>query len=190
MVVAKTKISFLAVGLALALIGFALLSGVAPGFAQDATPEAAVAGRPAHIHSGSCGDELGDVIVPLTNLTAAEGEAQGNTNATVAESSFTNVPMALDAILAEDHAINVHLSDEEIGTYIACGDIGGVVGPDGSLVIGLKDQDESGFSGIAFLAPGADGVSTDVSVFVAEGLHEGDVGGLDAGGADEATPEA
>jgi hypothetical protein len=35
-------------------------------------------------------------------------------------------------------------------------------------VIGLSEYDGSGFEGIAYLAPGADGASTDVSVFVAE----------------------
>ncbi len=188
--VAKTRNGILAFVSALALMGFGLLSGVTPGFAQDGTPEAVVEGRPAHIHTGSCGEEeLGDVIEALTNLTAPEGEAEGNTNAVAAESSFTSVPLALADILAEDHAVNVHLSTEEIGTYIACGEVGGVAGEDGSLVIGLKEQSDSGFTGVAFLMPGADGASTDVSVFIAEGLI-GDMASMDMDDDEEATPEA
>jgi hypothetical protein len=112
--------------------------------------------------------ELGDVVVPLTDLTAPVSEAVGQADrATPAESSFTNVPISLDAILGADHAINVHLSAERIDTYIACGEIGGVVDPSGTLIIGLREESDSGYAGIAFLSPGADGASTVVTVFIA-----------------------
>jgi hypothetical protein len=75
--------------------------------------------------------------------------------------------MTLDAMLGADHAINVHLSAEQIDTYIACGEIGGALDPSGALVIGLREESDSGYTGIAYLSPGADGVSTDVSVFIA-----------------------
>ena len=156
--------------------------------AQDATPEAAAASppRPVHIHTGNC-DELGEVVVPLTDLTAPTGERVGQRNrATVAESSFTTVPMTLDAILAEDHAINAHLSADEIDTYIACGELGGAIGPDGSLVVGLLPQSDSGFYGIAYLFPGADGASTNVSVFIMESGR----GGRGGGGQDAAQDAA
>ena len=108
------------------------------------------------------------MVVPLTDLTAPVGEGVGQAeSATPAESSFTNVPMTLDAILGADHAINVHLSAERIDTYIACGELGGVVDASGSLVVGLREESDSGYTGIAFLSPGADGASTDVSVFIA-----------------------
>jgi hypothetical protein len=162
--------------------------------AQDATPEAVAASppRPVHIHTGNC-EELGDVIQPLTDLTAPTGERVGQRNrATVAETSFTSVPLTLDAILAEDHAINAHLSADEIQTYIACGELGGVIGPDGTLVVGLHPQSDSGFYGIAFLSPGADGASTDVSVFIAESGRGGGGGGgqneAQDADADTATP--
>lgn len=161
-------------------MGMVAFSGPAV-LAQDATPEAveATPPRPVHIHSGNC-EELGDVVVPLTDLTAPTGERVGQRNrATVAETSFTTVPLTLDAILAADHAINAHLSADEIETYIACGELGGVIGPDGTLVVGLHSQSDSGFSGIAFLSPGADGASTEVSVFIAESGRGGRGGGQD-----------
>lgn len=159
----------------------AVAFGIPGAAAQDATPVGEEAGRPAHIHSGSCGDdELGDVVAPLTNLTEPEGDGGGNERAVVAESSFTSVPLTLDALLAEDFAVNIHLSAEEIGTYIACGEIGGPLAGDGSLQIGLKQQNDSGFTGIAFLAPGADNASTDVSVFIAP-VIDAEVGGGAAG---------
>jgi hypothetical protein len=160
--------SALIAGSALAL--FALVAAAVPGvIAQDATPvaeEGAVA-RPVHIHSGSCA-ELGDVVAPLSDLTAPVGEGAGLADSAFqAESSVTNVPMTLDAILAAPHAINAHLSAEEIGTYIACGDIGGAIEANGAVVIGLAEDSDSGYTGIAYLASGADGASTDVSVFIA-----------------------
>jgi hypothetical protein len=155
-------------GGAAVLAGMVALSGPA-AWAQDATPEAVetMPPRPAHIHTGTC-NEVGEVIAPLTDLTGASGDRVGQARRAIpAESSFTSVPMTLDAILGADHVVNVHLSAEEIDTYIACGEVGGVVDASGALVIGLREQTDSGYTGIAFLAPGADGASTDVSVFIA-----------------------
>jgi hypothetical protein len=136
--------------------------------AQQATPVVAVpVARPVHIHSGDC-ENLGEVVQPLTDLTAPTGVGRGQAaRATMGESSFTNVPLTLDAILAADHAINAHLSAEQIGTYIACGEIGGTREADGTLIIGLREMSNSGYTGIAYLTPGADGASTDVTVFIA-----------------------
>ena len=155
-------------GSALALL--AMVASTIPSvFAQDATPVAQVAPptRPAHIHTGNC-VELGDVVVPLTDLAPAVGESVGQADAAAeAEFSVTSVPLTLDAILGADHAINVHLSAEQIGTYIACGELGGFIDASGSLIVGLREESTSGYTGIAFLTPGADGASTNVSVFIA-----------------------
>lgn len=156
-------------GGAIAIFGLVVLGGPA-AWAQEATPAAteALVPRPAHIHSGDC-QNLGPVVQPLTDLTAGEGERVGQARrAIAAESSYTEVPMSLNDILNGDHAINVHLSAEQIDTYIACGEIGGMLSPDGSLVIGLRELNNSGFTGIAFLSPTANGTGTAVSVFIAE----------------------
>jgi hypothetical protein len=149
---------------------FAIVALTIPSaVAQEATPVAQQVSpaRPAHIHSGNC-VELGDVVVPLTDLTAPVSESVGQADsATPAESSFTNVPMTLDAIVGADHAINVHLSAERIDTYIACGELAGDINATGALVVGLREESNSGYTGIAFLSPGADGASTEVSVFIA-----------------------
>jgi hypothetical protein len=166
-------------GSALAL--FALVAATVPAtMAQDATPvpgatpaqegtpiALAPPTRPVHIHAGDCVD-LGEVVIPLTDLTVPVGNGVGQADeATAAESSFTVVPQTFDSILAADHAINVHLSADEIDTYLACGEIGGVVDLNGQLVVGLRETSNSGYTGIAFLAPNVDGVSTNVSVFIA-----------------------
>jgi hypothetical protein len=156
------------IGIACALHAI-VLSTIPSAVAQDATPVAqpVAPARPAHIHSGNC-VELGDVVVPLTDLTAPIGEGAGQADEAIqAENSFTNVPMTLDAILGADHAINVHLSAEQIDTYIACGELGGFIDASGALVVGLREQSDSGYTGIAYLSPGIDGASTDISVFIA-----------------------
>jgi hypothetical protein len=159
--------SALIVGSALALV--AVVASTIPAVGQDATPVAqeTANARPVHIHSGSCA-ELGDVVAPLNDLTAPAGAGVGQADSAFqAEASSTNVPLTLDAILGADHAINVHLSAAEIGTYIACGDIGGALEGNGALIIGLAEDSDSGYTGIAYLSPGLDGASTDVSVFIA-----------------------
>ena len=173
---------------AAALAGMVALGGPA-AWAQDATPEAAdlLAPRPAHIHTGTC-DEVGEVVAPLTDLGGAiGGDRVGQARRAIpAQSSFTSVPLTLDAMLGADHVVNVHLSADKIDTYIACGEIGGRLSPEGAVIIGLRELNNSGFTGIAYLAPGADGASTDVSVFVAP--TQG--GGRNRGGGTEETATA
>jgi hypothetical protein len=143
-----------------------------PAAAQEASPE-----RPSHIHSGGC-DELGPVVQPLTFLTVPEGQILGSEDAVVAEAAFSNIPLTLDEMLAEDHALKVHLSRERIETYLACGDIGGTVDANGALIVGLKELDGSGYTGIAYLVPSGSGTS--ISVMIARVLPGGGPGDVAA----------
>ena len=161
------------VAAAVALAALPLL--VASGLAQEATPMgAAQAGdgpHPAHIHAGSCA-ELGDVVVPLTDIAAREGEQRGSGSGHPVKGSHTQVEMTLDEILDGEHAINVHLSADEIGTYIACGDISGVVFQDQDdgerqLIIGLGELNDSGHSGIAWISED-EGGTTEIAVNLIE----------------------
>jgi uncharacterized cupredoxin-like copper-binding protein len=150
----------------LALFGGLLLNG-AGGAAQEASPP-----RPSHIHDGDC-DEPGQIIQPLTSLTVPAGTVSGNSDAVVAEAAFTSVPQTLDELLAADHSLKVHLSKEQIQIYLACGDIGGTVDANGALIVGMKEIDDSGYAGIAYLAPAANG-TTSVSVMIAKVIpHDG-----------------
>ena len=147
--------------------------------------------HPAHIHSGTCAD-LGDVVLPLTDVTPIGDEAErtGATTAIPVQNSLTVVDMPLQEIIDGEYAINVHKSADEIDTYIACGDIGGVVTTDEGetepeLIIGLGELNGSGYSGIAWL--GADGDQTRVAIDLAE---KPSAGGASATAAQEATPGA
>ena len=141
--------------------------------------------HPAHIHDGTC-DELGDVVFPLTDVALAEeGEVQGSGAASPVKVSETEVEAPLEDILGGRHAINIHLSAEAIGEYIACGNIGGRV-VDGRLAIGLQEVNNSGHTGVAVLQEDAD--ETDVTVYLVE---EGAVAAEEPAAADdEATPAA
>lgn len=184
MVMGRTRLGGTNGAAALLLLGGTLVGtatfGVAGGRAQEETPA-----RPSHVHEGDC-DEPGAIVQPLNNLTAPGRETIGNDEAVVAEAAFTNIPLSLDEMVAEDHSIKVHLSREEIQVYLACGDIGGTLDQDGALIVGLKEQDGSGYTGIAYLRPLANG-TTDTSVIIAEVIPGAD--GPTAGGpAAEGTP--
>lgn len=71
--------------------------------------------HPGHIHSGTC-DDLGAVVYPLTNV-------EGGISSTLVEG------VTIEDLLAEPHAVNLHMSAQDIETYVACGDI--VAGDDG-----------------------------------------------------------
>lgn len=164
----------------LALALMLLLTGAVIGqhrvSAQDDTP------HPAHIHAGTC-DQLGDVVFPLVDVspaalvdgTSMAGERVGAADAIPVQISGTTVPASLADILAAPHAINIHESAENIGNYIACGNIGGTMIATASLAIGLGELNDSGYSGIATLVDNGNG-STSVSVYLmSSGMAMGDM---------------
>jgi plastocyanin len=147
--------------------------------------------HPAHIHSGTCA-ELGDVVLPLNDVTTIGDEAErtGAASAIPVKNSVTVVDMPLQEIIDGGHAINVHLSADEIDTYIACGDIGGAVTTDegeeeNELIIGLGELNDSGHTGVAWL--GAEGDQTRVAVLLVE---PGSSGGTGIEAAQQGTPGA
>ena len=137
----------------------------------NARGEVAGATHPVHIHSGTCA-ELGDVVFPLVDLAGPAGDATGPESAVPVTLSENIVDIPLQEMIDGGHAINVHLSNEEIDTYIACGDIGGVITTDAGgrqeMMIGLAEQNDSGYSGTVWLGPSADGAQTEVSVILLE----------------------
>ena len=89
--------------------------------------------------------------------------AAGGHPVKVSEVNHVDVP--LQEILDGGHAINVHLSAEEIGTYIACGNIGGIVherenGEGMEIIIALAELNDSGHVGIAWLGDDGEGAPT------------------------------
>ena len=96
-------------------------------------------------------------------------------HATEVLTSVTTVDVALADLLAGQYAVNVHESSENIDNYVACGEIAGQIrlhmrsdAPPG-LVIPLRELNDSGYAGVAWMEPTTDGKTT-VTIFLAEGL--------------------
>jgi hypothetical protein len=146
------------VPLAALVAAFILVSGLMIGFGGHSTAaQEEEESHPAHIHSGTCGDNLGPVVYPLDNVgggtmmgTPVTGQQMGASDAIPVQTSTTVVNTTLDDLVGEAYAINVHESQDNITNYIACGNIGGEVAGD-SLAIGLAELNGSGYSGIAWL---------------------------------------
>jgi hypothetical protein len=155
------------------VVAYAALTLLPPGSgAQTPVSEADTAeeAHPAHIHAGTC-DQLGEVLYPLADVAAPSGEKMGAAGGhPVKINEGNHVELSLEEFLVRPHAINVHLSAEEIDTYIACGNISGVVqqrenGEGMEIVIALAELNNSGHVGVAWL--GADeerGTSVTVSL--------------------------
>ena len=165
-----------------AMLGLTMVGGAV---AQDATPVAS-GGHPGHIHSGTC-ETLGEVIVPLPVVAIGGGMMSmatpmatpmaspmaspmagmmGASSAMPAAAVSATVDLALSDILAAEHAINYQESADDMGTYIACGAIGGQPDAQGNLFIGLQELNDSGVTGIAWLQES--GAQTVVTVFLTE----------------------
>ena len=66
--------------------------------------------QPAHIHEGSCGDDLNpEPAFGLPNVTDGASEA--------------TVEASIETLTSSDYAINLHMSDDDLETYTSCGNI-------------------------------------------------------------------
>ena len=165
-------------------LGFTVSSATAGAQGTPAAPrdQEAVGPYPAHIHSGSC-DELGEIVFPLNPLTrvsadvppggtpvegiptaevaldATPVEAATTDETTLVAGSSTIVDASLEDILADQHAINVHQSPENLEDYIACGNLPSEA-TDGEVRIELQELDNSGYTGVAHLQDNEDGTTT------------------------------
>jgi hypothetical protein len=135
------------------------------GAAAPATPTGPPPARPVTLRAGSC-DALGSVIETMTDATYPIGDRKGQASAIVAETSFTRVPRFLDDILAGTFAIEVAASHDAPDTTIACGNVGGILDEIGGFVIGLQEENGSGYNGVAYLAGEDELGRTNISVFL------------------------
>jgi plastocyanin len=167
-------------GLLIAL-SFVLFAGQI-GAAQDATPPGATAPHPVHVHEGTCDNLDPAPLFPLNDITPPTpvDAAQAGGAPLAIESSTTTIDATLADLAGGNRAINVHESAENIGNYIACGDIGGAIVPGadadqgGHLAIGLGELNGSGYAGVAILREaGEAGTQTEVTMYLAQGLAGG-----------------
>ncbi len=134
-----------------------------------------VVGRPAHVHAGTCGDLDRSPRYNLTDLTLPPDFVAGVGLPAVGEASFTVINISLNDLLDGEFAINAHASHDDMDIFVACGDIGGPRRADGTVIIGLREQNNSGLTGIAFLSADPSNANrTQVSLFLTNGLAEED----------------
>jgi hypothetical protein len=77
--------------------------------------DGALGDHPTHIHEGTCADFDPNPQFPLTNVVLQTSALSGT--------SVSEVDVSVEDLLDSPHLILIHKSQEEIGTYIACGDI-------------------------------------------------------------------
>lgn len=161
--------------------------------AQDATPPDATAPHPVHVHEGTCDNLDPAPLFPLNDVTSPDpaDAVQSSGGAPVAvETSTTTIDATLADLAGGERAINVHESADNIGNYIACGDIGGAIVPGADadqsthLAIGLRELNDSGYAGVAVLRE-VD-TQTEVTIYLAQGLA-GDATGSESDSADHAS---
>jgi len=161
--------------LAFALLGSFLLAGSGVAFAQGTSYNPVTTPHPTHVHEGTCAKLNPNPQYPLNPTTIRKSTAnsdktqtppavEGVLTAPTTLYSDTEIDVKLDDLFSTPHAINVHKSDAEIQTYIACGDIGGSI-IDDQLVIAIYPQNDSGFFGMAILTKKDD--KTEVTVYLA-----------------------
>lgn len=126
---------------------------------------ASESGIAASLRSGGCSDP-GEVVAAIGPLAAAEGEAVGGGGGLAVASGFGVVPLPFEEVVGGESLIAV-VADEG-GSVVACGVIGGRVGAEGALTVGLAGGE--GLAGIVVVGPGlADPATTEVSVLYAGG---------------------
>jgi hypothetical protein len=169
-----------------AVVALVSLAMAGAAQAQQATPSPMsdvemTQPHPAHIHQGSCPHPgpiawpLNDVAgpglpttmmgTPVSGTPQASPMALSQANATpvggngnVIAASFTTVKVNLADLEKSPFAVNVHESLQQIGVYIACGDITGPINGN-TLVVQLKELNNSGVVGVATLTDNGDGTT-------------------------------
>ena len=68
--------------------------------------------HPSHLHTGDCGSG-GGVEIPLADVAGDTGLG------------VTMIHLPFDELLAQDFHVNAHLSAGQMGTIVACGEVGG-----------------------------------------------------------------
>jgi hypothetical protein len=152
------------------LVAILMVEGGATSAQEASGSPTAAPAHPVHIHPGSCAI-LGDIAYPLNDLVPPQmgqspmqdtpsmegGEIETMSTSTIVlpEKPHSN----FEQFVSGGHSINVHASAEDIGTYIACGDIVGG-GSGHQLQLELQELNGSGYQGLATLTDNGDGTMT------------------------------
>ncbi len=128
--------------------------------------------HPAYLQSGTC-EQPGDPIAALAGTstgpaarprTDLDAPAASPGPAIPAAISVTDVNRSLEDLLQGELIARVVESEDDPGTTIACGSIGGEPDDEGNLYLALSEQASSGVTGVVWLQ--RDGGRTTVTVFL------------------------
>jgi len=133
----------------------------------DVSAEASTAGTPAAGEESAAMESTSHSMEGMGSPTSEMAMGTPETAASpegpfgiIIETSETTVEAALADLSAGRFAINVHESMENIGNYIACGEIVGTPNDSGDLTINLAPLNDSGYNGTATLHDNGDGTTT------------------------------
>ncbi len=164
----------------LAIGTLALLAFAVPAMAADSTPAIGDKDLGAYIREGSC-DQPGKVIEDVGDLDPDDDIwdllGQGEQEPRTIYGEDEGIRQSVDDLVGSGYIVTIHKTDDADADIIACGKIEGDVGSDGTLMIDLKEMNDSGFIGRVHFGPKHD---DDEQTEVTTGVWEGS----------SATPEA
>lgn len=161
------------------LFALLLLAGAIAPISSVGAQDQAV-DRPADLRNGTCAD-MGELVHTLSHLMLTSGDPLGQENATPVEQSFTIVPYTVSQLVESNHVVTVQSSPDS-SEIVACGEIGGVLNPDGTLAAGMRSMNGSGLSGVAYFTPNPGYESSLITILLVSETPPAD---LAAGGATE-----
>lgn len=131
-------------------------------------------GMGSYIHQGTC-NELGDEVEDIENLDGWHEEdddddddrddytriweriqGEGDAPERFWADEDDDVDEALDQLMASDHVITVHETEDNDSPVLVCGAISGDLDDNGGLLIDLEEYEDSGYEGRAYLIPDED----------------------------------
>jgi hypothetical protein len=151
------------VAVVLLVLASAALTGVGQQAPSIAAPLDQIGMLRAAIHAGSCADPETTVVLALNPL-APSGQPE---DAAAPLLSYTEAPVSVGDLSASPHALIVSLGGD-VDAAIACGDLDGDA-EGGLLSVTLREQNASGFAGVALLTDA--GGASRISVVLAETPH-------------------
>jgi hypothetical protein len=126
----------------------------------------------AAIVPGTCAKpDVSRTPLVLFPVAAPNGELAGAEATDPVETTDSVSELYLDQLLADPYTVTVYDQDDA-SVALACGEMGGIVGPDGSVAIGLQAVNGSRYSGIAVVSPVPGGAK--VVVYLAPDLDGSD----------------
>jgi uncharacterized cupredoxin-like copper-binding protein len=150
-----------------------ILVGRSPTTAQNATPGVVsidlTDGLPITINEGSCDAPSADadhdlgMAVPFGSEDE-DNETRGNPPSNPVLAVDETVDDTFDELLDSPHVILVHQNPDVPGSFLACGELGGVVDGEGRVAVTLRPLTNDGIAGVAILDEGDD--DTQVTVYV------------------------